>query len=235
MAAAPPLPAAVTSYTGLGFDACAAPSSAYMRAWRRQSPYRAVGIYIGGADRACAQPNLSRQWVREQARAGWRFMPLYAGPQAAFRELSSAARQGRAAARDAVAEARRLGFGPRTPLYYDMEAFGRRSAIPVLRFLSAWTRQLHRLGFASGVYSSSSSGVADLARKYSSRAYAMPDVLFDALWNGSASTTTDDHLLVGEWARHRRIHQFSGNVTETFGGDMLSIDRDFLDVRARFA
>ena len=54
-AASPAVPAAATSYTGLGFDACTAPSAAQMQAWQR-SPYRAVGVYIGGADRACAQP-----------------------------------------------------------------------------------------------------------------------------------------------------------------------------------
>ncbi len=227
--AKPMLPATVASYTGLGFDACAAPSRRYMRAWRRHSPYRAVGIYIGGADRACAQPNLSRAWVRAQAAAGWRFMPLYAGPQAAFGELREPYRQGRAAGRDAVAQARRLGFGPRTPLYYDMEAFGPRSRVQALQFLSAWTRTLHRRGYSSGVYSSSDSGVVDLARNYRSRAYLMPDYIYDALWNGRASTW-DGNLRIRQWPRHRRIHQYSGNVTQTFGGDTISIDKDFLNI-----
>src|SRR6266571_413881 len=56
-AAAAALPASATSYTGQGFDACTAPSSAFMSTWKSASPYGAVGIYIGGADRACAQPN----------------------------------------------------------------------------------------------------------------------------------------------------------------------------------
>ncbi len=232
--AAPLLPATVASYSGLGFDACAAPSQRYMRAWRRWSPYRAVGVYIGGADRACAQPNLNRGWVRTQAAAGWRFIPLYAGPQAAFGEIHSPYRQGRLAGLDAVAQARRLGFGPRTPLYYDMEAFGRRSRLSVLKFLSAWTKTLHRLSFSSGVYSSSDSGIVDLARQYSSHRFAMPNVIFDALWNGSRSTA-DGNLRSRQWARHRRIHQFSGNVTQRFGGDTLNIDKDYLDVRVSAA
>lgn len=228
--ATPPLPAAVTSYIGLGFDACSAPSGAYMRAWLHHSPYRAVGIYIGGSDRACAQPNLSRRWVIGQARQGWRFMPLYAGPQAAFGEIKHAERQGRAAARDAVAQARRLGFGRHTPLYYDMEAFRRKSQLPVLHFLSSWTRQLHRLGYASGVYSSSNSGIVDLAKHYAGRRYAMPNIIFDALWNGARSTK-DHHLGPRQWTRHRRIHQFKGNVTQSYGGDRLNVDKDFLNVR----
>lgn len=227
----PPLPAGVASYRGLGFDACTAPSRRVMRAWRRKSPYRAIGIYVGGADRACAQPNLTRSWVRTQARAGWHFIPLYAGPQAAFHELRAPARQGWSAARDAVAAMRRLGFGRRTPVYYDMEAFGSKVRRAAMRFMSAWTRELHRLGYRSGVYSSSDSGIRDLSRARGRRRHrvAMPDVIYDALWNGRA-TTKDHHLRSGQW-HHNRIHQFSGNVTQRFGGVAINIDQDFLDVR----
>ena len=225
----PPLPTAVASLRGLGFDACTAPSRGAMRAWRRRSPYRAIGIYIGGADRACAQPNLSQAWVRAEARAGWRFIPLYAGPQAVFGELRAPVRQGLAAARDAAAQARRLGFGRRTPIYYDMEAYNPGVRIAALRFLSAWTRELHRLRYSSGVYSSSDSGIVDLSRQYARRTYAMPNVIYDALWNGSASTS-DRNLRAGQW-HLKRIHQFSGNVTQRFGGHTINIDKDFLDVR----
>ncbi len=230
--ARPPLPDTVASYRGLGFDACAAPGRKFMRAWRRHSPYRAIGIYIGGADRACAQPDLSPGWVRAQAAAGWRFIPLYAGPQAAFGQLSRPYLQGRAAASDAVVQARWLGFGPRTPLYYDMEAYAPHSRLHVLRFLSAWTRRLHRLGYTSGVYSSADSGIADLAGQYSSGQFAMPDVIYDALWNGSASTRGGG-MFDGPWPSHKRIHQFSGNITQTFGGDTLNVDQDVLNVRLR--
>ncbi len=225
----PPLPTSVASFHGLGFDACAAPSRSAMRAWRHRSPYRAIGIYIGGADRACAQPNLSQSWVRDEARAGWRFIPLYAGPQAAFGELHAPSRQGAAAARDAVARARRLGFGRRTPIYYDMEAYRPGSRISALEFLTAWTRQLHRLRYSSGVYSSSDSGIVDLSRQYSKGRYAMPNVIYDALWNGAASTR-DRNLRAGQW-HLRRVHQFSGNVTARYGGHAINIDKDYLDVR----
>ena len=50
------VPASATDFIGKGFDACAAPSAATMATWLRLSPYRAVGVYIGGSDRACAQP-----------------------------------------------------------------------------------------------------------------------------------------------------------------------------------
>ena len=225
----PALPARVTNFRGRGFDACGAPSRAYMRAWRRTTSYRAIGIYIGGADRACDQRNLGPRWIRREARAGWHFIPMYAGPQAAFREIHAPRRQGRRAAADAVAQARWLGFGPRTPLYYDMEAFPRRQTVRALRFLSAWTTRLHRLGYLSGVYSSSDSGIKNLARQYSRHSYAMPDVVYDALWNGSPNTA-DKVYQAGEWNNHQRIHQYSGNVTQTHGRATIDIDQDYLNV-----
>ncbi|MGE5289594.1 MAG: glycoside hydrolase domain-containing protein, partial [Micromonosporaceae bacterium] len=186
----PWLPPRVTNYHGRGFDTCAAPSEAAMRAWRGDSPYRAVGIFLGGSDAACAQPNLTPLWLRHEAAQGWHFIPMYVGPQARFGELSkSPASQGAAAATDAVHQARRLGFGPLTPIYYDMEAYSARQSIRVLRFLSAWTTSLHALGYSSGVYSSSSSGIADLAHQYRAGRYAIPDVIYDALWNGHTNAT----------------------------------------------
>jgi hypothetical protein len=224
-----PLPAGVTNYRGLGFDACAAPSYAYMRAWRRHSRYRAVGILIGGSDRACAQPNLTRGWLRLLAREGWHFFPLYVGPQAAYGELSSPARQGAAAATDAVARAQQLGFRRHAPLYYDMEGYPAGQNSAALRFFSAWTARIHRLGYASGVYSSALSGIADLARHYYCRGYAMPDVIDVGRWNGKV-TTKDWVLRRREWAGHRRLHQFTGNIVQAFGGDAINIDQDYLNV-----
>lgn len=229
--AAPALPNIVASFHGLGFDACTAPSRSTMNAWRQHSPYQAIGIYVGGADRACAQPNLTQSWVRTQAAAGWHFIPLYAGPQAAFGELHAAARQGKAAAQDAAVQMHALGFGRRTPVYYDMEAFGPKVRASALRFLSAWTVELHRLGYLSGIYSSSDSGIAALSWEFSRKKYAMPNIVYDALWNGRA-TTRDRNLRSGQW-HHRRIHQFSGNVTQRFGGRTINIDQDFLDVHIR--
>jgi hypothetical protein len=227
----PYLPANVTSYHGLGFDSCTAPSAAYMRAWRRRSPYRAVGVYIGGADRACAQPNLTRGWLRREAAVGWRFLPMYVGPQAAFGQLHSPTRQGVAAATNAVVQAERYRFPPRTPLYYDMEGYPARDTGAALRFLSAWTTTLHLLGYRSGVYSSSSSGVHDLARQYFRARFTVPDVIYDALWNGRRNTSDPRVLLADQWADHQRVHQYSGNVRQRFGGDTIDIDQDYLDVR----
>ena len=227
-AAATTLPAGATSYTGEGFDACAAPSSAYMSAWKKSSPYGAVGIYIGGAERACAQPNLTASWVSQQAAAGWRFVPIYVGPQAEYGQLTSPASQGVAAGQDAVTQAAALGFGPGSPIYYDMEAYPAKQESNALAFLSAWTTQLHAEGYKSAVYSSSSSGVADLVANFTK--YAMPDVIWDALWNGQANTT-DPVIPAADWADNQRAHQFTGGTTKTYGGDTIDVDQDYLDVR----
>jgi Domain of unknown function (DUF1906) len=223
------LPAGITNYRGFGFDSCAAPSSAYMRAWRRFSRYRAVGVYIGGSDRTCAQPNLTRQWLRQQVRSGWHFIPLYVGPQANLAQLTSPARQGTAAASDAVAQAQRLGFRRRTLLYYDMEGFPAPYADAALRFFSAWTARLHKLGYLSAIYSSANSGITELAGRYHSCSFVLPDVIFIGRWDRK-HTTKDPVLQRGEWLHHRRLHQYAGNIRQAFGGDAIKADEDFLDV-----
>lgn len=69
-------------FTGHGFDACTAPSQKTMDAWRADSPYGAVGVYISGQTRACAQPNLTASWVSKQTAKGWRLIPIEVGRQA---------------------------------------------------------------------------------------------------------------------------------------------------------
>jgi hypothetical protein len=218
-----------TNYRGRGFDACAAPDPATMLAWLH-SRYRAIGIYIGGSDRACAQPNLTHAWLVQQAAIGWHYIPLYVGPQVAFKgEVTDPVAQATAAAQDAVLQAELLGFRHGIPIYYDMEAYQPKQTQAALAFFTAWTTELHLLGYRSGIYSSSLSGVIDLANNFSNPAYVMPDVIFDAWWNGRANTF-DPNIPVTDWARHQRVHQYAGNITQTHGGVTLNIDRDFLDV-----
>jgi hypothetical protein len=227
-AAAATVPTGAVSYLGQGFDACAAPSAAFMSAWKTSSPYGAVGIYIGGSERACAQPNLTASWVSQQAAAGWHFLPTYVGVQADVAgQITAPASQAVAAAQDAVTQAAALGFGPGTPIYYDMEAYPASQESNALAFLSAWTTELHAEGYKSGVYSSSSSGVADLVANFAKD--AMPDVIWDALWNGGADTA-DTVIPAADWANHQRAHQFNGGANQTYGGDAINVDQDYLDV-----
>ena len=58
------------NFRGLGFDQCEAPSQSAMSTWIKRSPFRAAGIYISGASRACQrQSNLNATWVRNQLAA----------------------------------------------------------------------------------------------------------------------------------------------------------------------
>jgi hypothetical protein len=223
-------------FTGLGFDACAAPSSRSMAAWG-SSPYRAVGVYIGGLNRACSQPNLTASWVAAQTEAGWHLLPIYVGLQAPTSvcsdcgklSASQATAQGAAEAEDAVEEAAVLGMGPGSPIYNDMEAYTQASSATAatLAYLEAWTQKLHELGYLSGVYSSSSSGIEDLARQIGT-GYELPDALWIANWNGQQNT--DDPVVpANAWAQHQRIHQYRGGHNETWGGVTINIDNNYVD------
>lgn len=225
-----------TIFTGLGFDACSTPSARSMTAWKT-SPYRAIGVYIGGANRACSQPNLTPEWVAAQTAAGWHLIPTYVGLQAPTSACSSCAKlsssqatsQGVAAAVDAVEEANAVAMGPGSPIYFDMESYSRTSSATAatLAFLEAWTKKLHALGYLSGVYSSSASGIADLGNQVGS-GYELPDHLWIANWNGSTSTA-DPVVPSNAWTQHQRIHQYRGGHNETYGGVTINIDNDSVD------
>ncbi|GAB1691660.1 hypothetical protein KRM28CT15_34630 [Krasilnikovia sp. M28-CT-15] len=250
VAVAPPAAAAPApgTFTGYGFDACTAPPSATMDAWLA-SPYRAVGIYFGGNNRACAQPELTPDWVAHQQAAGWHLLPIYLGPQASCTtsnkrnkiDNSQAAAQGRAAADDAATQAAALGLSAASVLIYDMEAYRTDDAAcrtGVLAFISAWTARLHDRGYLSGFYSSMGSGVADQVANYRAAGYVRPDYLDFARWDGVA-TVTDAAIPSAYWSPHRRMKQYRGGHPETYGGVTIDIDNDYVDFAplpsARFA
>lgn len=237
-----PRPSATASaggsiFTGLGFDACTAPSSSAMAAWKASSPYQAIGVYIGGLNRGCSQPNLTASWVSRQTEAGWYLIPTYVGLQAPTSACSSCAKinpsqataQGNAAASDAVAQAAALGMGPGSPIYNDMEAYTQTTSATsaTLAFLEAWTEKLHSLGYGSGVYSSSGSGIEDLVDQIGT-GYNLPDQLWFANWNGQANAT-DPYVPANAWTQHQRIHQYRGGHDERYGGVTINIDNNYVD------
>ena len=231
-----------TLFTGLGFDACTAPSASQMTAWGA-SPYRAIGVYIGGTNMACSQGNLTSSWVAREWAAGWHLMPIYVGLQAPGNSCgcspiststAQATNQGTAAAMDAVAQAQAIGIGPGNPIYDDMEGYsnGGATSAAVLAFLSAWTTELHAEGYGSAVYSSADSGIVDLAKQYGT-SYEEPDDIWIARWNG-AMNTNDPNVPSGDWAAGQRVHQYEGDNDETFGGVKLDIDNDYLNGATAF-
>ncbi|MBV9535001.1 MAG: DUF1906 domain-containing protein [Solirubrobacterales bacterium] len=226
---------AASIFTGLGFDTCSAPSQSQMAAWS-VSPYRAVGIYIGGVNMGCAQPNLSRTWISREIAAGWHPFPIYVGPQAPNNlcgclpmssNTSQANAAGRAAASDAVTQARHFGIFAGNPVYFDMEGYatGPPNSPAVLAFLAGWTAGLHAARYLSGIYSSAGSGISDLVSKYGT-GYLEPNDIWIADWNGRQSGI-DPVVPHADWPRHQRLHQYSGNVSRTFGGVTLVVDEDY--------
>ncbi len=226
---------AASLFTGLGIDVCSTPSASALAAWA-SSPYRAVGAYLGGANMACSQPNVTASWVSSETAAGWHLIPTYVGLQAPGNSCgcasitpSSASVQGSAAANDAISRAQAVGIGPGSPIYFDMEAYGRtRSATAtVLAFLSAWTSTLHGAGYVSGVYSSAGSGISDLAAAYGTT-FLEPDDIWIADWNNQ-QTTSDPYVPAADWPSHQRLHQYLGGHNATYGGVTLDIDSNYLD------
>jgi hypothetical protein len=230
-------------YVGKGFDACTAPASDLMAAWLGTSPYRAIGIYIGGNNRACSQPELTASWVSTQQSIGWHLLPIYLGAQPYCTTSNkpnrftadNAASSGQAAADDAVVKARALGLATGSTIFNDIEAYSTTDSVcrtAVLTFQSAWTARLHAMGFLSGFYSSLGSGIKDQVAVYNSTAYVRPDYLWFARYD-SVATVSDATIPSTYWS-HRRIKQYQSPAQtggpETYGGKSLSVDRDQIDL-----
>ena len=231
--------ASATRYAGRAFDTCSAPPLASMQAWS-VSPYRAIGAYVGGVNRTCAQPELTPAWVAAVAGLGWRLLPIYKGLQAPCGGKptdqkiipAEAAAEGTSAADDASASAQALGLIQGSAIYYDIEPYATTDTTcraAVLTFLSAWTTRLHRLGYVSGVYENLNFGALDLAGSYFSASYARPDALWIARWDGSPSLAGWQGIPDSRWAAHQRAKQYRGDVRETYGGVTMTIDDDNLD------
>ncbi|MGK5629517.1 DUF1906 domain-containing protein [Streptomyces sp. URMC 123] len=228
-------------FTGWGFDTCHAPSLDTLEAWQ-ESPYRAVGVYIGGRARACPdQPHLDEEWVRAADDMGWGVLPIYVGSQSPCviaEHKKNAVMGGRPwdegteEGRDAVERARELGLAPDSPLYLDMEAYDHRNADcadTTLTFVRAWNAEVRRHGYLPGFYSSSGSGVQHMAQARQQGAEDLPEVMWFARWDTEPDVYGESVLPGDAWHPHRRIHQYAGNVTESHGGRSITIDRNRVD------
>jgi hypothetical protein len=216
-----------------GFDTCTAPSIATMRAWR--SAYSVIGVYIGGVNSACDYGNLSASWIRQAKALGWSTLPTYVGPQAPCYgagvtiSAGKAQAQGRAAADEAVSDAKSLGLPKGSPVYYDMEGYNEDNAScvsAVVNFLAAWTTELGAHGYVSGVYSSQDSGITNLnAAARAKHPRVTPKAVWIALWDGNKSLA-DGKLA---WPVTDRAKQYAGPHEQRIGGTTLDIDSDYVD------
>ena len=235
-----PTSTSATRLTGYAFDTCSAPPLATMQAWKIASPYQGVGTYIGGVSRSCAQPNLTAAWVTAASLQGWRIIPIYVGHQAPctdrpdatmFTDITAAG-LGIADAADAVVLAQALGILPGSTIYGDMEHYSATDAAcrtAVLRYVSAWTKELHRLGYLAGMYANLFSGVKHLSEAYVAPDYARPDVLWMARWDGISTLTDWAGIPNVQWSNHQRGKQYRGDHEETYGGVKINIDSNLFD------
>jgi hypothetical protein len=219
---------------GKGFDTCTAPAVSSMRAWRRA--YKVSNAYIGGPSRGCAQPNLTRTWVKSVRRMGYRLIPTYVGPQAPCTRYRlrfsarKAASEGKKAAADAVRAAKALGIPKGKPIYYNMEAYRTGDAAcrkAVLAFLHHWSVKLKALKYVSGVYGSVGSAIRDLANAKDIR---RPSAIWFAHWDGKPAYG-HPYIPSDLWRPHRRIKQYRGGHKETHGGVTINIDSNQVDGR----
>jgi hypothetical protein len=228
LAAVAQLPITATDSTGEGFDACQAPTSDVLAKWKAGgAPFSTIGIYIGGEKRGCAQPNLSASWTATVSAAGWHFMPIWVPLQAEFDQITNAQSEGTTDADSAITSAQALGFGVGSLLYEDMEGYSAGQRGPAMAYGAAWTAELHKRGYHSGIYSSANSGMADLAHNYAG--LSTPDAVWIAHYDNVAST--DEAVLpAGDFANHQRAKQYASPGNTTFGGQTISIDEDFSDI-----
>jgi len=223
-------------FTGYAFDACSAPSIASLQAWSA-SPYRGLGIYIGGVNRACKQTQLTATWVQQTLGLGWSLLPLYVGLQAPCISQSglakisttqaTAAQQGRTAADDAAGAAQALGLPAGSPVWFDMEGYKLSDATctkAVQSFVGGWNTELRARGFTPGVYGSAASTIRDV-----SLAAAQPDLIWIANWNGVENVFGDPYVSDALWTNHQRVHQYKGGHKETYGGVTINIDSNVVD------
>jgi hypothetical protein len=244
LAACTPKPSPSPPFPAQGFDTCAAPSTTTMQTWWNSSPFTSVGIYVGGANRGCAQPNLTRTWIDTVTAQGWGLIPIWVGPQAPCTTLGSTTTiiaddffatisgliEGGAAADRMTA----LGFTWLAPVYYDMEAYPRSTdcSRQVRLFSEGWVYALNSRGFSAGFYSSQCSGILDLENQLPVTRYVMNQIWI-AAWNntpnifgfqgGSCSIRDSD------WSNHQRLHQFMGGHDEAWGAVTINIDSDAVD------
>ncbi|MFE4695283.1 glycoside hydrolase domain-containing protein [Streptomyces sp. NPDC056749] len=225
------------TYTGRAFDTCAAPSLSAMKAWHTGF-YGAAAVYIGGKNRGCAQPNLTKSWVKSVNATGWKLIPLYVGAQppcqkSANRERftsATAAAVGASNAKDAVAKASALGMKAGSPIYLNMESYDitdKACNDATLTYVRSFTKTLRNATYRGGLYGFSSSSAKAIAM--ATNKTDLPGNLWYALWDKKNTTTTDWPWKPTQYTDHSRGHQYMVNSKETRGGHTITVDRNAWD------
>lgn len=226
----------------MGFDKCEIMTTTQMQDWITNSPYRAVGAYIGGISRACTNVGFTPAWASTVLAQGWGIIPIWVGPQAPNSTLAHkitddvnvAATQGVAEADAAVAAAAALGFAPGSVIYYDMEAYTRTtdSENVTRSFVNSWTTELHAKGYLSAIYSSHPE-IQDWSPAYIANA---PDAIWFAYFFSTGvacgtrcQNTDSSDIPAAYWNNHQRLRQTSSGFASTYGSTTATIDEDWTD------
>jgi hypothetical protein len=232
----------------VGFDACAAPTPDFMSTWWAFSPYSAIGIYIGGSRRGCAQPNMPDSgWTSTVTGQGWALIPLWVGPQAVGWDSpypgtigvnANAYQQGQDEASAAATAANGYGLAG-TIVYYDLERYDAPSSTAhndAKSFIRGWVDGMRSRGLQAGVYMHIHNAVDDLASLWGNA--SAPDAVwiakpftqrpqlppnFSTFGLADGSTPFPDSL----WPSDQRLRQYYLDQGTVNGSDTGADDETF--------
>lgn len=229
------------AFAGMGFDTCTAQDQATMDELRRESPFWAVGIYLGGQNRLCPQPHLTTTWVGTQQRRGWTLLPIWVGRQAPCTtypaliasKVKVAERQGRASGADAVAAARRLGIPRGSTIFLDVEDYEQTVSDcnrPTLHYESGFNQRVKQLGYRGGLYGPAASTInmINYIRTNVADAYRLPRSVWFAHADGHANTRTRRQWLSPRHWATQRAKQYAIDTVGTYGSVTLDLDLNML-------
>jgi hypothetical protein len=236
------LPSASPLINQMGFDKCEILTTAQMQDWYTNSPYRAVGAYIGGISRACSNVGFTQAWGATVLAQGWGIIAIWVGPQAynttfahklsgipATDQATGVTEADAAAAHMAI-----LGFGPGSIVYYDMEAYTRTatSEASTQAFVEGWVSELHANGLLGAIYSSH----PELQDWEPGKVVDAPDAIWFAYFYSTGvpcgtrcQNTESSDIPDTYWNNNQRIRQTSSGFTSTYGTTAASIDEDWAD------
>ena len=237
-------PAAATAtpgtFIGNGFDACNAPSTAAMGAWMKAAISRREHLYRwrdAGLQQQQSHCQLGFLYAfdglavdSDVRRPQTSTCTSFSGP-ARLTDPTKAATQGRQVADDAAGLS--PGAGPPGRLAAGCIRHGeadsrRRAAAAAPLFFERLDAGVARQRLDVRRLRSGGRFVTDLSAQWGT-SYQEPDDLWFANWNDLDSIYGDPYVSDSQWSGHRRIHQWHGGATETYGGYSINIDADGVD------
>ena len=219
----------VTSKNVMAFDECSYRPLTTMQSWFTTTPYRAVGVYLGGVHNCGELPDAS--WISTVSGYGWKLLPLWVGRQVGgppnnfttnlIGGTGDPESEGKSEADQAWNRAcSQLGLSCPTIIYYDLEGaylptYGATASL----FIKGWVEELHADGQLAGVYSNNPD-FQDLTST------ALGGVVPDAIWpvyypaDGAQCGTSCENVFGipyvsdSSWVNDQRIRQ-TGQKIET--------------------